>query len=1499
MEPEYSAPQLEELVIKQKPFAYGGREFPLSQMHSRDFEKLVYSAYKLEIANKNEPYDDIALMRGVKDEGQDCALYQKGTKVAVIQCKHSMYEHKLSLSSCMQELIKFCLYSIKNPRLIPNPNDFTYMLVTSFKLEPDDEAYFRSFRNSIEDTTKIKMWVGMVLRSVKSLGDLNPELAVSSTLELLSSIAVQTIPPENIQIKLAKHQSVIAKMFFEVKLVTDNSEIQALGRQIEALNEQARPRPLDPATVLEEFSVASTFLSDYGTTFSLNSPISIKRKATAQLLDWVMSPLSAESSNAAILKGGAGSGKSVILNHLYFALKGSGIPCLGLKADIKAAHSIEELEKGLGLTNSIIESVNLLKEEHAKIVIIIDQIDALSQTLSASRDFLGTYMTLIAKLSAYDSVRLVISVREYDLEYDPLLIPLKKNKPFEVKRLEEKDVADVLDILQVSNRPPSLIDLLKTPLHLELFCKVYNASDNPPAFNSLYDLYNALWQQKMEALPNKIARDEAASTVSAIAASMYEKQRLHINSSLFDSGIIKFLMTQGLIRRSDKSGEIVFFHQTFYDYAFARQFVESKTSVIDYLNDNIQGLHIRSSLRIILAHLREYSAKEYRTLLGTLLLNKGIRFHLKLLTLNYLGFIDNPNTIEISIVEDHVIGTPLEDCFMESISTRAWSCEALERGWISKLMSGGDLKQMNLAFQFYRRNMRVAYDSLIAHLLQLPDDEESNNFIYQVLLFIPSWNADTSKLYARVRDRLVSDPFRSEYCLEKSVAWDEGWAHEEYKRLVKERVLATLKEGRLKLDHHDSELLKYFYDFNPVSAFELHKSLLEEIAVSTAVGEEGDYLQDSRAFIYFSRKDRYSSSEELLGMFMDKTDEMAKSEPKRFRVVADSLIYSRQSILLRVVIEAYLVNPEEYGNDIYTLFMLLHKHDSLSKNSNLEYKMRKLIRASFPYFMNDQKSNIIEAIAALTSKDALQLYTHPVSGKRTRLNYIGNTKYLFLREIPEDDIKAFPHIYRTFNELRRQFGNPHDSEPNIFRAYRVPAPYTAKSYELMSLDDWENTFRKYQDTGDNSREISVIEHSRTFEAEVSKRPDFFYPLVKRIIEDNTINNDYQVDGLIGLMKAKYETSKLQELYEHLLSQGINQENLTQILWATDHLIKINGITTPIMDFLCHQALANPNPDKEDIERPLDLGINSVRGAAIDRLMRINDKNHSEKLFETAERLAANERNLAVNATFISHCAYLLNHDKRRAFKVFMTAVSKDTRMLQYGMWSAGYFATSYFLEMDSFFEAADKIEECHEGLTVIYYSGWLKGVEGAEQRLFALLKGSKVARREAARVAMNSQNLIQRDRSLEPRCLSLIDYTIGRKHKDIWREYSNAFLRFETSDFDVLLPVLLKYSKSLAFRHYPANFCEYLTKCCSKKTVKDCVSLVTQLDKLFGPDGTSDSFYRQEPINSLLAVYNTLGNDLKSVKDKKQCMDTFDKMLLQPQHREVTYRAIELADLSS
>lgn len=138
---------------------------------------------------------------------------------------------------------------------------------------------------------------------------------------------------------------------------------------------------------------------------------------------------------------------------------------------------------------------------------------------------------------------------------------------------------------------------------------------------------------------------------------MHNKQKISLPDRIYDNYYqeIKYLTSNSILNKT--KGNIQFFHQSFFDFVFAKNFVERGKLISKVLRKQHQGLFVRSSVRQVLAYLRDVEPQSYIKELRTLLLspNKKYRYHLKLMIINQLGFEDEPLPSEKEFVEKYIL----------------------------------------------------------------------------------------------------------------------------------------------------------------------------------------------------------------------------------------------------------------------------------------------------------------------------------------------------------------------------------------------------------------------------------------------------------------------------------------------------------------------------------------------------------------------------------------------------------------------------------------------------------------------------------------------------------------------------------------------------------------------------------------------------------------------------------------------------------------------------
>lgn len=152
-------------------------------------------------------------------------------------------------------------------------------------------------------------------------------------------------------------------------------------------------QPLSTEEILLNINNASVDLSSYENTFQ--GKIHIERNETKDLFNWITTETNENSPSIVLLVGNAGYGKSVVLKDLFSLLNSNNIPSLGIKADkILNISSIKDIETELNLKDDIFSIFQSLSKTKT-CAFIIDQIDALSLSLSSSRHAINSYDRLI------------------------------------------------------------------------------------------------------------------------------------------------------------------------------------------------------------------------------------------------------------------------------------------------------------------------------------------------------------------------------------------------------------------------------------------------------------------------------------------------------------------------------------------------------------------------------------------------------------------------------------------------------------------------------------------------------------------------------------------------------------------------------------------------------------------------------------------------------------------------------------------------------------------------------------------------------------------------------------------------------------------------------------------------------------------------------------------------------------------------------------------------
>jgi len=381
----------------------------------------------------------------------------------------------------------------------------------------------------------------------------------------------------------------------------------------------------------------------------------IIRPATAELVSWLQSEASANT--IAMLSDEAGRGKTVVMADVLDTLEAAGVIVLAMKADAQLAGvtSFDDIQRALHLPESVERTVALLAARDS-VVVLIDQVDALSHNLARDAKTLDAVLDLAARLRALGRVRVALSCRAFDRVADRRLRSLDVEKNVQLVEFSANEIKDVLASASVAfdALTSATQALLRTPLHLELFVWLKTSGGRPEdtAPAALQDLYAAL----LTHVALRVASDappvsDREQTLMGMTSFMAAHQRpstpmSHLRRVDPDGRATAWLASQGIVTVANEAA--TFLHQTLFDYLFARQFVDSGTSLPAHLHTGPQALRQRTELVQILTYARSTVPETYIRWLDTLWGDPTIRPHLRALLLRWFAALQLPSAEDIA-----------------------------------------------------------------------------------------------------------------------------------------------------------------------------------------------------------------------------------------------------------------------------------------------------------------------------------------------------------------------------------------------------------------------------------------------------------------------------------------------------------------------------------------------------------------------------------------------------------------------------------------------------------------------------------------------------------------------------------------------------------------------------------------------------------------------------------------------------------------------------------
>ena len=1045
--------------------------------------------------------------------------------------------------------------------------------------------------------------------------------------------------------------------------------------------------------------------------------VHVQRGVVGDVVDWALDPTI--ERRVGLLLDHAGRGKTVVMRDVLTALEARGATVLAIKADQQLS--------GIGRSTALHERLRLPEPVErvasrlavtVPMVVIVDQLDALSLSLARDQQTLDAVLEMVGRVREMPGVTVLLSCRTFDRNTDPRLKRIEVDREFPLPLLNDDEVAPVL--ISVGVDPASLLpatrELLRTPLHLDLFASLAAVPGRDPVrlrgTQSLQDLYGLLWddvvlqpeqhgvsalarERVLRAITMRMDRDQRTSVPRSVLATLADADAAPAADALTSAGIL--LQT---------AGEWTFLHQSFFDYCYARFFVEDGQDLAATVLASEQGLFARPQIVHVLSYLRGNGHAAYASTLRELLEAPSLRFHLRDLVLRWIGAQVNPSDAEWRLMYRRLLD-PVQ-------RTRAVQAMGGHHGWYSRLR--GDVLDRLL-----EADTSFVNEGVVPYLASIANTEAQNS----IAVLVRPW-----------LDREEPWPARAYYVVQQIRTWQSVSAVALFEEIVRRLPvkqashlfeldsvaradpIAGARLLHLLLDHILDE-----YQVQPANYGRTLRGIVEELEilngsaaqnairdVSTAapavfldsmvswlervvaVREEPVFLNTEQ---YFPRDPVTTGIGDegrvirhvLLDAYVDALVALARTEAIAFRQVTKRLAALPHSTPQLIVTRAYAALGAECAAD--AIAYVTRDARQLRLGENDAYESRMLLRAVAPHASAPE----FQRLEAFILEETGHMRRSAVP--RLSLQWRGYDQLHLLRELPRERLSATGRA--RLGELERKFPDARTKDsPTTMEGGWVGPPISQDACARMSDAAWLRAMAKYAHGTQHQETLrgGALELARVLEGEAKSAPERFARLAERLPDDA---DDHYVEALMrGLAESTGSPDWVYAVVRRfalLTRPGVHRS----AAWALQKVVSRAGaLPADLLDLLEHWVRGVPRQDEVFYEgQAQDLfhgAVNTDRGAALRTLMYALGEQDADGASERRWAIAAfvaSDPSVVLRAGGLDALAYLLNADRSRAIDLFEQTVAGHPRLQT----TASYQQFVYYARFGNFTRLAPYVHD--------------------------------------------------------------------------------------------------------------------------------------------------------------------------------------------------------------
>jgi hypothetical protein len=1247
----------------------------------------------------------------------------------------------------------------------------------------------------------------------------------------------------------------------------------------------------------------------------------ITRQTVSRIVETVLS----QGSKGALITAPGGYGKSCVLVQCISKLSEHKVPYLCLRMDaFESCQTARQLGGQLDLRASPAVVLAGIADNQL-CVLVVDQLDAMSLISGRQPALWQAFQDLCDEVSRYPRMKLILACRDFDLEHDHRLRNLGDPKlgytRYTLVKLTESEVHDSLAIagLGTTALATKQLDILSIPFHLLLFLQ----GDPANRFATVGELYDRYWDRKKQRLRSYLGRDSHWNEViDALTAKMSERQLLSAPKVVTDtwSSDAKAMVSEHVLIESQQEPQYRFFHESFFDYAYARRFCASGQSVLALLTSSEQQLFRRAQVRQILAYRRENEFTQYLDDVRAIFASPDVRFHVKRMVATEFNRIDLPKREEWQLIEPILSAGDLAQYLHSALRDHeGWFDLMDELGNFENWLASENPQTHRTAVWFLEaprlhdlRSTRIA-ELIRPHAFGSQENQRSVRRIF-------SWgSAYKSEAMATLFLDLIRDGAYDSF--ESGIAGSTFWdlnseAEKNAPRFVID-VLAAWFDRTISI-YDDGEHGNYFDQCKENCSHNGAVTVCEVAALEpdyfveqmlprakSAILKTEMQLREvvlNRTWPWLSNSgDPFDINDAVLLALRRSLQRLAKEKPDVFRQHIHGLQEYAHETFSYLLLSAFAHNPTEFADDCARYLIVDQRRLNVGYGS---------WSGSHEDGATGESAVTRTALLAISQHCTLELFQELESKiigycddyeKRTPRQR-GYGELLVLRSLCNERVSQRTKL--RIEELERKFPTVSDAivqEESCGMAQWVGSPIPPAAAEKMTDAQWILAMQKYNSTtsdrmGGGSHELAQILGSFA-----AKNPDRFSQLAIRMPQN--VLPLYFSAILDGICVRHGHLSTEDKLVSDERFSAIPTNQLIQVIETLHALpnrpcgsavvscirrIADRELPLRVLEIVNFYAKNDPDPKSEIWQAsangskyyngcPLTQGINTVRGQAAETIASLLHviPDRIESLRPALESLAV-DPSISVRTCAIQAFSIVLNTSRDEAVKYFLIAcgrcidlcaTSTFDRFVYHAMYTH-YPAICDLLQFCLASENLKAVEIASKRITLASLDGVDIGSD-AER----ICSGSDVMRQAAASVY--AQNISHA--SVGSVCALRLETFLNDDSTEVRKQVSNAFFRMSGERLLELQAFVLKYIESRCFEAEPYRLLHALEESTVQLPLVICRAAERVLE-FYGDNRSAEAQHGYLAARTMATLIIRQYEQATDDQLRRHCLDLIDSM---------------------